>query len=623
MKYLKLALVFMLASSLFGVEVRQTLKLLDKWDSDILGYHYDEKGDRWLSDKRFIDNWMIAGRVQQHMSPEQWDEMTKPLPKPAEHSYYFLVSFKKARKPELTCTQAALLGITQRKRLLVVNVEQNPNYDPQYRIYLHTGILYVGTVASREGWEVTLWDELIQGHVDLEKLMQPGDVVGLSLTITGVERGVGLARQAKKLGASCVIAGNDSAIFRSSQILSLPGKPIDAVFTSNSTDSLRMFFRQFNGSNLNELAIPEMATQPAGVPHSNRSEQLIVELKDRRAAKEVGSFDNEDGFIIPDFSLYPTEVWETAWNNYRAVYGHKHRDRYTVRNAIGLLAQGCTRTQGTTACSYCTIFGIGDIRIPSEEYLAATFDAYNKQGITAFFNVTDSAYEMTPLITKLERINAKFEALTVYGRAQGLALQPKNLDRWLNLTRSRFLVNSGFDSGDDAMLIGGVDKSSVPGKGSRLAENRAAVELIRQSGAHLHYSMIFGSPGESRDSCERTLEFMQWSADVLGEQLDIAETDLYWLNFGSPASEVFYNFAYAQKLAAIAGKTITHDEWYQDFAIHKDDLIVSWETERNWYHYFTKIDLDTAQEYNQRATEMMSRYAGIIGGRAFNPLEES
>jgi radical SAM superfamily enzyme YgiQ (UPF0313 family) len=623
MKYVKFALVVLLASSLFGVEVRQTLKPLDKWDTEILGYHYDQKSDRWMSKKRFIDNWMITGDYEHSVSPQTWDALTRVAPKPAEYRCSFLIKLKKARKPELTCAQAALLGITQRKRLLVINCEQNPNYDPQYRIYLHTGILYVGTVASPEGWEVTLWDELIQGHVDLEKLMQPGDVVGLSLAITGIERGIGLARKAKELGARCVIAGNDSAIFRSDQILSLPGKPIDAVFTSNSTNSLRMFFQQFNGSNLNELAVPEMATQPGGMPHSNRSEQLIVELKDRKVAKEVGSFDNEDGFIIPDFSLYPAHVWETAWNNYRAVYGHKHRDRYTVRNAIGLLAQGCTRTQGTTACSYCTIFGIGDIRVPSEEYLAATLDAYNKQGITAFFNVTDSAYEMTPLISRLERINAKFEALTVYGRAQGLALQPKNLDRWLNLTRSRFLVNSGFDSGDDAMLIGGVDKSSVAGKGSRLAENKTAVELIRSSGAHLHYSMIFGSPGESRDSCERTLEFMQWSADVLGEQLDIAETDLYWLNFGSPASEVFYNFAYAEKLAAMAGKAITHDEWHRDFASRRDDLIVSWETERNWYCYFTKIDLDTAQEYNQRATEMVSRYTGIIGGRAFNPLEES
>jgi len=58
-------------------------------------------------------------------------------------------------------------------------------------------------------------------------------------------------------------------------------------------------------------------------------------------------------------------------------------------------------------------------------------------------------------------------------------------------------------------------------------------------------------------------------------------------------------------------------------ASRRDDLVVSWETERNWYRHFTKIDLDTAQEYNQRATEMMSCYAGIIGGRAFNPLEES
>jgi Radical SAM superfamily len=617
MKYVKYVFVLLLASSLFGVEVRASWVPLYEPFGDPEKIHFDPLKKEYVDETRIYDNWMIG------LPRAQYLELTQPRHIPAHREYHIAFTKKVYRKPELLYAQAALLGISQRKRLVLINVEQNPNYEPQYRIYLHLGILYVGTAASREGWDVVLWDELIQGHADLEKLVQPGDVVGLSMIITGAERAIDLARKAKEVGASCVIAGNDSAIFRSNQILSLPGKPIDAVFTSNSLNSLRMFFQQFDGSNLGTLAIPEMATSVGGTQHSNHTEQLLIELKDRKAAKDGGTFDNEDGFIIPDFSLYPVHHWERAWNNYRAVYGHKHRDQTTVRNAIGLLAQGCTRTQGTTACSYCTIFGIGDIRVPSEEYLAATLDAYRKFGITAFFNVTDSAYEMVPLITKLERTSAKFEALTVYGRAQGLTLHPQYLDRWLGLVNSRLLINVGMDSGDDQMLLSGVDKSSVPGKGSRLEENREAVRRIRDSGAHLHYSMIFGSPGESRESCERTLDFIQWSADTLGDKLDIAETDLYWLNFGSPASEVFHNFAYAEKLAAAAGKIITRDEWYRDFASRRDDLIVSWETERNWYRYFTKIDLDTAQAYNQRASEIMTRLTGSISGRAFNPLEES
>ncbi len=618
MKYVKILIAFTAVYSLFGVEVQQTLIPLDRIFTEVVyHYQYDKKSDQWVNDKPVFDAWMVQ------LSKKEYLEITGRAPLPAKKHYKVFVTLKKTRKPELTFMQAMMVGqLPFKRRLILINVEQSKDYEGQYKIYPHLGILYVGTVAHQEGWDVTLWDELIQSHCDLEKLVKPGDVVGLSLVITGMERGVTLARQAKQLGASCVMAGNDSAIFRSDQLLKLPGKPIDVVFTSNSLNSIRAFFRQFDGANLSQLRIPEMATRTGGMYHSNRHDQLLIELQDRKTLRANNQFDNEDGFLIPNFSLYPIEYWKQAWANYRAEYGHKHVDSNTVRNAIGLLAQGCTRTQGTDACTYCTIYGVGDIRVPSEEYLAATLEAYQDFGITGFFNVTDSAYEMVPLLHKLENLNAQFEALTIYGRAQGLAMQPKNLERWLNLVNSRLLINTGMDSGDERMLSGGILKSSVMGKGSRLEENRQAVRIIRDSNAHLHYSLIFGSPGESRDSCERTLEFIQWSADMLGQKLDLVETDLYWLNFGAPASQLFTDYTYAQKLAAIAGKTITHEQWQRDFSSHSEDLIVSWETERNWYRYFTQIDLDTAQEYNQRATAIMARHSGAIGGRAFNPLKE-
>lgn len=619
MNRFRFLLAFFAVISLFGVEVQQTLKQLDPIfvDGTIYHYQYDKIKDQWVNDKFIFDNWMLG------LPRSEYLKNTGQAPIPAEKKFGLVIMFKKARRPELGIMQAVLVGqLPFKRRLALINVEQSKCYDSQYKIYPHLGILYVGTTASEEGWEVTLWDELIQSHCDLKELVKPGDVVGLSLVITGIERGVELAREAKRLGASCVIAGNDSAIFRCDQLLRIPGKPIDAVFTSNSLDSVRLFFRHFNGSNLQQLRISEFESLPGQFRHSNRHDQLLTELQARKKLRSNSEFNNQDGFLIPNFELYTNEYWQGAWANYRAAYGHKHVCGETVCNAIGLLAQGCTRTQGTDACTYCTIYGIGDIRVPSEKYLAATLDAYQAFGITQFFNVTDSAYEMVPLLNKLENLNARFESLTIYGRAQGLAMHPKNLDRWLNLVNSRLLINTGMDSGDERMLSGGILKSSVVGKGSRLEENRQAIRVIKNSNAHLHYSLIFGSPGESKDSCERTLEFIEWSVDMLGSKLDLVETDLYWLNFGSPASQLFTDFGYAQQLAASAGKVITRDQWQRDFASHSEDLIVSWETERNWYRYFTQIDLDLAQEYNQRATAIMALHSGAIGGRAFNPIKE-
>ncbi len=509
------------------------------------------------------------------------------------------------------------------RRLVILNVEQGAD-NAQYRIYPHLGLLYVGTMAKREGWDVVLWDELVQGRADLAKLLQPGDVLGLSLVVTGIERGIELARQARRFGVNAVIAGNDYAIFRSNQILRLPDRPIDAVFTSNSLGTQRTFFRNYNGSNLPQIAqvVPDIQIQPGGAQRSNARPQLLVELQVRKQQKTLGTYDPEDLFTVPDFSLFSDEYWKYTWNNYRAKYGNKYPDEIqaSLKSAICLLASGCTRTGGADACSYCTIAGIGDVRIPSEQYLAATLEAYQKFGVTSFYNATDSAFEMLPLVRKLEAIGARFPSLQIYGRAQGISKQPELLDRWLSLVGHRLLLNVGMDSGDERILSQGVVKTSLM-KGSRVEENKQAIHNIKVTGAHLHYSIIFGSPGESRESCERTFEFIQWSVDVLGRQLDLVETDYYWLNFGAPASQVFTDYTYAQKLAAGVGKIISYENWQRDFGQQAEEIIVPWRSEKAWYENFTTIDVSIASDYNNRVrTYVEAHLPGCITSLAFNPL---
>ena len=69
----------------------------------------------------------------------------------------------------------ALLGaaLPFRRRFVLINVEQTKSYERQYKVWPHLGILSVGTVAYEEGGEVILWDELVQGQADLERLVEP------------------------------------------------------------------------------------------------------------------------------------------------------------------------------------------------------------------------------------------------------------------------------------------------------------------------------------------------------------------------------------------------------------------------------------------------------------------
>src|ERR1700690_1378895 len=129
---------------------------------------------------------------------------------------------------------------TPTKRTVLINAEGS-TWPPESRVWPHLGIVYVGTIAERFGYEVLLWDELIQGPAPLGRLIKEGDVVGLSLVTTGIDCGVVLAREAKLRGASCAVAGNDAARFRAPQLLRLADNPIDAVFTSDSLVAVASF----------------------------------------------------------------------------------------------------------------------------------------------------------------------------------------------------------------------------------------------------------------------------------------------------------------------------------------------------------------------------------------------
>ena len=243
----KLVIAVLVITSLFKTETVWSGTPERELSGNSQFIHYDAEKHLWINTNN-ADMWMNT------LSQEDYEQI---LGVPEKHHTVIVVRSDLARKPEVFCASAFFAVAQQaRRRFVLINVEQtlwDVEVGRQYRTWPHLGMLYVGTAAHEEGYDVVLWDELVQGHCDLGKLVQPGDVVGLGLVVTGVERGVELAKQAKTLGASAVIAGNDSAIFRANEILSLPGHPIDAVFTSNSLASIRNFFHQFGKVELSRL----------------------------------------------------------------------------------------------------------------------------------------------------------------------------------------------------------------------------------------------------------------------------------------------------------------------------------------------------------------------------------
>ncbi len=496
------------------------------------------------------------------------------------------------------------------RRFVLINVEGG-EWPEESKIWPHLGLLYVGTVAEQEGYEVKLWDELIQGPAPLEKLIKEGDIVGLSLVVTGIERGIKLAKRVKALGARYVVAGNDSAMFRARQLLSLSGNPIDAVFTSNSVVAVRRFFREVARVEIRRMHIPQVAVDPRLVRSATTYSGEVT--------KEAEEFNADDYFMIPNLGLYGPEYWDLVWSAYRSQFGHKHPNAQNVRNANVLLAQGCGRAGAGKKCRYCSIAHVENVLMPGPQYVERTLNTYRAFGINTFFNVTDSAFEMGPLVDQLKDVGP-VDSMVIYGRAQAIAQKngSERLEEWLGTVRHRLLINCGMDSADEGILQKGINKSSSK-VGSRVEENRKAILRIKAAGekAHLHMSLIFGSPGETVDSCERNLAFLQWAIDTLGFRLDVAESDVWWVNFGAPCASIFEKYEDAQTLAALAGKTISREQWNTHFAQYADALVVPHMCEEAWYHFFTNITYEKALEYNSRVKAMMEKVPGRITGRTF------
>lgn len=564
---------------------------------------YDEANHVWRDSTVLRDMWVAAG-LGTPEGREFYQRAREGFPIPVERTL-LLSPGATFVAPPLIELQAP---VRKNQRFVCINSEGG-EWPEESKIWPHLGINFVGTVAKQEGYDVVLWDEMIQGPAPLGELVQPGDVVGLSMVTTGIERGVQLAASVKELGAEYVIAGNDSAMFRARQLLELPDRPIDAIFTSNSLRSLREFFREPDAVMNGESLVAHVATSASQVAFVSNTASGVAE--------ETKTFTAEDFFVVPDLSLFGPEYWELVHSAYRSQFGHKHMDSDSVKNAVALFAQGCGRAGMGDICDYCTIRHVANVVMPPEGYLEETLAAYKAFGINTFNNVTDSAFEMGVLASRLKALGP-VETLVIYGRAQAIAMRPDLLERWKGCVTERLQINCGMDSGDERILQLGINKSGSK-KGSRLAENYQAVANIKAAGplVHLHFSVIFGSPGETKESCEATLAFVQHVIDTLGEQLDVAEGDVFWVNFGAPCNEIFTDYEAAKKRATLAGKTISYDEWQHYFARHADALSVPEESQNAWYTFFTNISREEAKAYNAKVAEMMECVPGRVMGRKF------
>jgi hypothetical protein len=489
------------------------------------------------------------------------------------------------------------------KRVFLINVgDRRPADSLHYHAWPSLGILTVGSLLQEIDWEVILWDENILGKIRLENFLRSGDVVGLSVLISSCERGLLLANEAKKLGASFVLLGNDQAASRAGQILG-QWPSVDGIFMGDNLDPIKKVFNciaKDNSPPTDEIA-----------GFARKDQNGIPALT---TAKPFPSL----SFNKLNFNLYPQTYWEKVWQNHRVLNGSEYNvDLASIKNSTIMLASGCAH--GRNACSYCSINEVGQLRSGNEKYLIPLVNAYRDFGINSFYDVTDDLTGFPKLIGKLKEANIQFQNLIFYGRAWSATHRPKVYEEILKLVEGGYAkVNCGLDSGSDRILRAGLNK------GHGIKENRDLVLLAKKLGFHVHCSFIFGSPGEDEKSCQETLEFIEWMLGILGRQVTRIESDIFWVWFNSPSGRIFMDYDFARKYAGMSGKGLPFAAWKREFNSYLDNIFLPWEVQLSFLKWFTKIDLDFVRACNAKVRGLAEKhgvYYGVAHGANADVIE--
>lgn len=457
------------------------------------------------------------------------------------------------------------------------------------------GILFVATAVKMAGWpkeNITVHDETVMGRLRTNHF-QPGDVVGISLMAGNIERAMELAREAKNHGATVVVGGHAAAP-RAKELLETG--LVDAVVATGDMKTILQFFTLLhNGAK--EFNLP-------GVITSSKEIRAPAPYKEK-TLKPGQRFSS----IIPDLGLYGRDYWEKIWNNYNKAMGLPG----SSRNITLPIGWGCPKARGGGSCLYCSIDQVAEIGIPEMEYAKELLSACMRFGINTTFLTMDSALGTMPLLTLLESlpkpIGAFKEGLVIFARAQDLARGTRLIERWKALTEGYLMVNVGLDSADGAML-----ENLNKGGNSPAEANRMAIRnLAKVPGVLLHCSFIFGSPGETRETCEETIKFIRWAIGILGKKFVQAKSGLFWLEPNAPAGRVFWDYSYAQHLSNLAGKEIAREEWQKEFGKYAEGVLeMPFSCQEAWYRHFTRISIKEALEYDLCVAGIMDKHEGSV-----------
>lgn len=506
-------------------------------------------------------------------------------------------------------------------KIMLINApnRQDSNTSGNYAAFPAIGVVSLGTRLQKDypALEVRVVDGGVRTTDYIKRKIDEvrPSIIGISVLTPTYSEGLELARYAKERYGCTVVLGNDHASFFPELILQ--NRPyVDYVVKAEIGEiPLSYIVGKETDGRVQHQTIKRGEDEvyfrtSTGIQKVAFSKLLLPQVY-------------QDSRDIPNLELIADDI-VVAKASYNEKYGHLHESERTpvVVNNV----RGCGN--GEKRCTYCSIYDLS-LNAGNPKFFWETVEGYNERyGINFFFEVCDSFLTFQKYVKQLiktmpfnpKQRDIEFE---VYARANDVVNVPDAVSwlKKLNATR----INLGLDSGDDNMLKflrkNNVDKGKVF---SPSQINYEAVRRLAEAGMTIHASFPLGSLGETPQSLENTIGFIERIARDFGRSIVTLEaSELVPLPY-SPAWDILLSrensvFDFNGGIEATLKEAgIKLDETIKQELREKygnQDLLDVGYTAHDWVKYFTHIDWN-AIESGKEQVDNIAKSIGAICGRA-------
>ena len=409
-------------------------------------------------------------------------------------------------------------------KVLLVNAPNpiNGNTSGNYAVFPAMGVVNLGSRIKNDypPIDVRVIDGGSKTIEDIKRSIdeyQPS-LVALSVLTPTYKEGLELAKYAKEKQNSKTVLGNDHASFFPELILRNRSYIDYLVEAEFGEDPLSHIIGLETGNS----HIPILQAQGQEGQENVYSREKNGEIRKTSFKRAKLTDVIKTSKDIPDLSLISEQLsgYAIAYNEHYGAYHNTPRIPSVINNV-----RGCGN--GEYRCTYCSIYDLG-LNSGNPKIFWETVKKHNEEyGINFFFEVCDSFLTFQKYINQLietkpfdpKERDIEFE---IYARANDVVNVPDSI-KWLkelNITR----VNLGLDSGDDNML-NLLRKRNKDKKGvfSPAQINYESVKRLAGAGITVHASFPLGSLGETQDSLEKTVQFIDRISKDFGSYLATLE----------------------------------------------------------------------------------------------------